>query len=192
MKALLRPWFLRSLYKMLLLLAAWFPYVTRGSETIDKTHAGFVGTWELRSVDMQTSDGRVTAVWGADPVGRLIYDDQGRVFALLMPKARNQAAGQTVPEELQREVAGYFGTYALDTKKKIVTHHVAVSLRAAESGELERAFILQGDTLILTANAMRADRPVTYVLTWQRATRQDRGQTQTSRTGSASINGTAG
>jgi hypothetical protein len=88
-----------------------------------------------------------------------------------MPKARNQAAGQTVPEELQPEVAGYFGTYVLDTKKKIVTHHVAVSLRAAESGELERGFTLQGDTLTLTAHATRAGSSVTYVLTWQRASR---------------------
>jgi len=32
-----------------------------------------------------------------------------------------------VPEELQREVAGYYGTYVLDPKKRIVTHHVAVS-----------------------------------------------------------------
>ena len=160
-----------SLYAMLLSLAASFPHVTCGSETIDKTRAGFVGTWELRSVDMHTSDGRVTAVWGADPVGRLVYDNQGRMFALLMPKARNQAAGQTVPEELQREVAGYYGTYVLDTKKRIVTHRVAVSLRASESGELERAFTLLGDTLILTAHAMRASSSVTYVLTWQRATR---------------------
>jgi len=156
---------------MLLLLATSFPHMTCGSETDDKTRASFVGTWELRSVDMHTSDGRVTAVWGADPVGRLVYDDQGRMFALLMPKARNQAAGQTAPEELQREVAGYYGAYAVDTKKKIVTHHVAVSLRASEAGEIERAFTLEGDTLILTAHAMRANSSVTYVLAWQRATR---------------------
>ncbi len=172
MKAHPRPWFFGFQHAvLLLLLATSLPRVMHGSETAGKTRASFVGTWELRSVDMHAPDGRVTAVWGADPVGRLVYDDQGRMFTLLMPKARNQAGGQPVPEELQREVAGYYGTYVLDPKKRIVTHRVAVSLRASESGEIERAFAFQGDTLVLTAHAMRAGGPVTYVLTWQRATR---------------------
>lgn len=170
MKAQLSQCFVISLRAMLLVLVVSLPPAASGSEAIDKTRADLVGTWELRSAEMRATDGSITAVWGADPVGRLVYDDQGRMFALLMPKARNQAAGQMVPEELQREVAGYYGTYVVDSEKRIVTHRVAVSLRSTESGELERAFTLQGGTLILTAHAVRASGAVTYVLTWQRAT----------------------
>jgi hypothetical protein len=72
---------------------------------------------------------------------------------------------------LRREVAGYYGTYALDTKRSVITHRVLVSLRAAESGAIERGFMLQGDALVLTARAARDGSPVTYVLTWARLSR---------------------
>ena len=131
--------------------------------------ANFVGTWELQTVLMQTTGDSVVPVWGDRPVGRLVYDAQGRMFALLMPAARNQAAGgPPIPEALAREVAGYYGSYSVDTARRVVAHHVRTSLRAAESGSIERSYLFLGTRLVLSAKATRDGAPVTYILTWRR------------------------
>lgn len=131
--------------------------------------ANFVGTWELQTVLMQTAGDSLVPVWGDRPVGRLVYDAQSRMFALLMPAARNQAAGgPPIPEALAREVAGYYGSYSVDTARRVVTHHVRTSLRAAESRSIERSYLFHGTQLVLSAKATRDGAPVTYILTWQR------------------------
>jgi hypothetical protein len=101
-------------------------------------------------------------------VGRLTYDPAGRMFALLMPEARNQADGLAIPDALQREVAGYYGTYVIDAARHVVTHRVIASVRASESGSIGRAYLLRDGQLMLTAHGIRDGAPVTYVLTWQR------------------------
>ena len=149
---------------------SWVPLtsLTHGVCTAQAA-AEFVGTWELQAVRMQTASDSVVPVWGEHPVGRLVYDAHGRMFALLMPAARNQAAGgPTIPEALAWEVAGYYGSYTVDTVRRVVTHHVRTSLRAAESGSLERSFLFLGSQLVLAAKATRSGAPVTYVLTWRR------------------------
>jgi len=128
----------------------------------------FVGTWELRSLMVRAADGSMEPLWGEHPVGRLVYDPQGRLFALLMPEARNQADGRTIPEGLQGDVAGYYGTYVIDSTRQVVTHRVLASLRASESGAIERSYVLQDGQLTLTARGTRDGSPVTYVLTWRR------------------------
>jgi hypothetical protein len=139
--------------------------LTAGGEPAQKQ---FVGTWELRSLTMRAADGRDEPFWGEHPVGRLTYDPAGRMFALLMPEARNQADGRAIPEALQREVAGYYGTYVIDATRHVVTHRVLASVRASESGSIERAYLLRDGQLTLTAHGIRDGVPVTYVLTWRR------------------------
>lgn len=75
--------------------------------------AEFVGTWDLRAVTMRAADGKVSAIWGEHPVGRLTYDPHGRMSALLMPEARNQANRDVFPEAMAQELAAYYGTYVV-------------------------------------------------------------------------------
>jgi hypothetical protein len=127
------------------------------------------GVWELVSVSTRWPDGRVTAPWGATPVGRLTYGADGRMTALLMDERRNQADGRAVAPEVQASAAAYYGTYVVDTARRVVTHHVAASLRASEAGSIARSYVLRGATLLLTAHAMYEGAAVTHTLVWRRA-----------------------
>ncbi len=128
----------------------------------------FVGTWELRALVMRTAGGVETKVWGSHPVGRLVYEPNGRMTVLLMHQGRNQADGRSIPDALARETAGYFGTYTVDAARGIVTHHIEASIRASESGSIERAFEFRDNELRLSAPGAREGAAVTYVLTWAR------------------------
>jgi hypothetical protein len=132
------------------------------------------GVWELVSVTTRWPDGRVTEPWGAAPVGRLTYGADGRMSALLMDARRNQADGRAVAPEVQVSAAAYYGTYAVDRTRRIVTHQVAASLRASEAGAIERRYALRGDTLVLTADALYEGAPVTHTLVWRRPTGRGR------------------
>jgi hypothetical protein len=96
------------------------------------------------------------------------YGIDGRMTAVLMDAARNQANGRAVPPEHQASVASYDGGFAIDTGRRVVRHRVAVSLRAAESGILERAYAFHGDTLILRAAGTLEGQSVTHTLVWKR------------------------
>lgn len=126
------------------------------------------GVWDLVSVTTRWPDGRVTEPWGAHPVGRLTYGADGRMTALLMDARRNQADGRTVAPEVQASVAGYYGTYTVDTTQRVVTHHVVASVRATESGAIERRYALRDGLLVVTAAATYEGAPVVHTLTWRR------------------------
>lgn len=95
------------------------------------------GTWEIVSRSERLSDGRVIEPWGAHPAGRITYDADGHVTALLMHERRNEADGRSSPPDMQAEFTAYIGTYMVDVTQQIVTHKVTASLSAARaSGDL--------------------------------------------------------
>jgi hypothetical protein len=131
----------------------------------------------------QWPDGQQTTPWGAAPVGRLSDGVDGRMTAVLMDAARNRAVGRTVPPELQANVASYFGGFAVDTARRVVRHRVTASIRAAESGVLERAYTFQGDSIVLRASGTLDGRSVTHTLVWRRETCPNTGEQSMSRPG---------
>jgi hypothetical protein len=140
-----------------------------GPDTGQSTaEAPFVGTWDLVSITTQWPDGRETTPWGIAPIGRLSYGVDGRMTAVLMDAARNQADGRAVSPEHQANVASYYGGFTIDTARRVVRHRVAASMRAAESGILEREYEFQGDTLILRAAGTLEGQSVTHTLVWRR------------------------
>jgi len=138
------------------------------SEPTPPPEAQFVGTWDLVSVATRWPDGRVTAPWGDAPIGRLSYGADGRMSAQLMDARRNQADGRPLAPDFAANAASYFGAFSVDTVRRVVKHRVAASLRAVESGTLERGYELRGDSLILTAAATMDGQAVTHTLTWRR------------------------
>jgi hypothetical protein len=86
-----------------------------------------------------------------------------------MHELRNQATRSGVAAALQNEAAGYFGTYTVDSARHIVSHHVEATLRAVESGTIERTYAFRNGNLALAAKATRDKLPVTYILVWKRA-----------------------
>ena len=128
----------------------------------------FVGTWQLVSLTTEWPGGRVTTPWGSSPIGHLSYGADGRMSAQLMDAGRNQADGRSFAPEFAPNVASYFGTFSIDTMRRVVRHRVAASIRAAEAGTLERLYELRGDTLVLRAAATMDSLPVTHTLVWLR------------------------
>jgi Lipocalin-like domain len=91
----------------------------------------FVGSWRLVSFEGRSPDGRVVHPMGEQPSGQLIYDATGQVSVQYMRRGRPQFASgdlhQGTPEEIKAAFEGYigyWGTYDVDAKAKIVTHHV--------------------------------------------------------------------
>ncbi|MDX2007044.1 MAG: lipocalin-like domain-containing protein [Meiothermus sp.] len=130
------------------------------------------------SFTAQWPDGRVTEPFGGRPVGRIIYEADGRVTALLMHERRNEADGHRSPPEVQAGFTAYFGTYRTDEERSIVTHSVTASLSAARaSGEFQRHYKIHGDTLTLTFTREQGGLPVTNSLVWRRVSSPDRQRT---------------
>jgi hypothetical protein len=153
-------------------LAAWFAFALAACQA--KAHTQpveepFVGTWELISIHTRWPDGRVTEPWGTAPIGRLTYDPDARMSAQLMDERRNQADGREVTPDVLSNVASYYGTYSIDTSRRVVIHRVAASLRQNESGIIERRYELRGDTLVLAADGVFQGAQVTHTLHWRRA-----------------------
>ena len=136
----------------------------------------FIGVWKLISCVLTSKDGRIDYPYGEAPVGRITYDNPGRMSAQLMrpgrrcslPPGVNVAGGGNVSdEELREAVEGYvsyFGTFDVDEAAQTVIHHVQACLIPSWVGtDLRRTYRFAGNRLILAAATLS-----TNVLTWER------------------------
>jgi len=127
----------------------------------------FVGTWRLISI---TGGNPATTTRGDKPTGLIIYDAHGNMAAQIQPdRQRPTYRGTPTPEQLAERARGYtayFGTYTIDEKAGIVTHHRQGQL---DSGAVDfvRKFTLTdgGNRIVLTP--VGGTGPPTY-LTWER------------------------
>jgi hypothetical protein len=73
--------------------------------------------------------------------------------------------------EIRDAFAGYFGTYEVDERTQVVTHHVKASLRSHEVGiDYVRPFTLSGDQLVLRYPVTADDGETrTRIVVWRRA-----------------------
>ena len=115
----------------------------------------FFGTWRLVS-DTTT--------------GIMIYDSLGNMAAQVMPNRarRKYAAAEPTPEEAKDAITGYlayFGTYSVDERARIVTHHRKGSINPGQVGdEVVRAYVFEtNDRLVLTPAGS------TNKIVWERA-----------------------
>jgi hypothetical protein len=128
-----------------------------------------VGTWELVSLKWTTPDGRSFQPWG-DATGRLTYDANGNVVALLMHERRNEAqSGSRAAPETLSQYSAYFGTYHVNAANGVITHQVTGSLNGENaSGELQRTFRFEDGNLILGFTTIRDGVPLVRRLVWKR------------------------
>ncbi len=125
----------------------------------------FVGTWRLASIT-----GGANPAAPDKPTGLIIYDAHGNMAAQIQPGRRRQTyTGTPTAEQLADRARGYtayFGTYTIDEKAGIVTHHRQGQL---DSGAVDfvRKFELQdsGNRIVLTPVG-GANPPIH--LTWDR------------------------
>jgi hypothetical protein len=133
------------------------------------TDSPVIGTWELVSLTWSTPDGRSVQPWG-DATGRITYDSNGNVVALLMHERRNEAqSGSRAAPETLSQYSAYFGTYRVDAANGIVIHQVTGSLNGENaSGELRRTYSFEDGRLVLGFTTIRDSVPVTRRLVWKR------------------------
>ena len=143
-----------------------------------------VGGWSLVSRVTTSSDGKVVPDSGlsATPKGVLIYDAAGHVAAQLSRPGRTVAmlAEECRDAEKIRGTAdtaqtilgydAYFGTYTVDAKEGVVTHHLESALYPGEIGkDIKRRFSISADTLTIAFDtSLRDGTPVTRTLVWSR------------------------
>ncbi len=140
----------------------------------------FIGVWKLVSYTWtDKASGKTEEPFGPHPVGRITYDAAGRMSAQLMRPDRKSVGGSSnlggvsairaaSAEDLREMASGfvaYFGTFTVDEKAKIVTHHVEGALVPTWVGSRQRrSYEFSGDKLILSGAFDLA----TVRLTWQR------------------------
>ena len=143
-----------------------------------------VGSWKLVSRVTTTSNGSVLVDPGlsAIPNGVLIYDRSGHVAAQLSRPGRTVGA---LPDECRaaEKIKGtndtaqtilgydaYFGTFTVDPKNGVVTHHLESALFPGDIGkDIRRNFSIAGDTLTIRFHTTTGDgTPVVRTLIWAR------------------------
>jgi hypothetical protein len=141
----------------------------------------FIGVWKLVSGEARDEvSGDVHYPWGTNPVGRLVYDDAGRVFAQLMNPRRRSVGGAanrgaaaaiaTASADDMREMLtgfnAYFGTFDVDEPARTVVHHLESALIPSWVGTYQRRKyeFSGGNRLIMLNTASQA----AYRLVWQR------------------------
>jgi hypothetical protein len=146
--------------------------------------AQLIGSWRLVSRQSKRANGELEADPGlsAVPLGVLIYDQSGHVAAQLSRRDRTvamigeecqtAAATKGTPDTAQTVLGydAYFGTYRINERERIVTHHLEAALFPGDVGkDIDRHFIISGDQLTITFNTTTRDGvKVTRILIWER------------------------
>jgi hypothetical protein len=140
----------------------------------------FIGVWKLVSGESKGVNGKVAYPWGKKPVGRLVYDEAGRVFAQLMNPGRrsvggvaNQGAATTIAiasaDDMREMLTGfnsYFGTFDVEESDRTVIHHVESALIPSWVGtDLRRKYEFSGSNQLLMFNNASG---ASYGLIWRR------------------------
>ena len=143
-----------------------------------------VGGWSLVSRVTTTSEGKALSDPGLSttPRGVLIYDRLGHVAAQLSRPGRTvEMLGDECREaervkgtnDTAQTILGYdayFGTYTVNAKEHVVTHHLESALFPGDIGkDIKREFEIAGDTLTIRFHTtLRDGTPVVRTLVWAR------------------------
>ena len=119
----------------------------------------FIGTWKLVSYQNR-SDDQVTYPLGKNPVGYIMYNDEGYMAVALMASNRRRFSSMDIMGGTTEEIVAAYGTYISYCGKYEVTedrviHHVEVSFYPNWIGEDQARFYkFEGDKLILSTPPM--------------------------------------
>jgi hypothetical protein len=134
-----------------------------------------VGAWRLVSCELRTADGQVSYPFGRDPLGYILYSENGYMSVAFMSALRGRFSAGDIrggsPEEKVEAADSYLsycGRYEIWGSR--VIHHVEVSFFPNWVGlDQERLLRLEGDTLYLSTPPMLvAGQQQTSHLIWQR------------------------
>ncbi len=133
----------------------------------------FIGAWSLVSWIATSTDGTRKHPYGENPVGRIMYQPQGKMVACLMHRERTPFASENrhVATPAEREAAyseyvSYFGSFTIQESEETVTHHVEGATFPNWIGtDLVRSYRFAENTLTLSLVRPNGD---VHELLWQR------------------------
>jgi len=140
----------------LLLVAAIF------AQRPSQEASALIGTWRVVEFADLDKDGKWQYWFGDHPRGYFVYDATGHVHIQIMrvpplapfPEANSDDGKLPSAEHAlaaYNAYFAYFGTYTVDEKKHLVTHHVEGSLAPDYTDtDQPRPFTLEGDRLEIT------------------------------------------
>src|ERR1700677_435424 len=124
------------------------------------THARhiIVGAWSLSSYEIRLKpSGTIKTPFGPHPLARILYEANGQMSSQLMRPEMTAFASADPLRATDEEAAlawrnyiGYWGTYTIDARAGIITHHIEGAWLPNLVGQNQtRAFQLSGDSLSL-------------------------------------------
>ena len=140
------------------------------------TNAPICGTWRLESVTIQTNADALHPM-GDNPIGTLIYTNEGRYSVQLFPEGRTPCAADdlmgSTPEEIVANagrVVSYFGHYTFHPKVGYVIHNIEGSLFPNWEGQAhKRYFTIEDNRLTLKSEPMSlGGESAVAVIVWEK------------------------
>ncbi len=133
----------------------------------------FIGSWSLVSWIATRPDGTTFHPYDENPVGRIMYQDTGKMVACLMRRERipfasdnRHAASPTEQKAAYKDFVSYFGSFTIQEAEGTVTHHVEGSTFPNWIGtDLVRSYHFAGNNLTLSLTSPSG---VLNQLTWER------------------------
>ncbi len=112
-----------------------------------------IGSWRMVSWTRETvATGEVTDAMGADPIGYIAYNADGRMMATVFRRDRLHATGKIWNEaekaQLYDTMLAYVASWTLDGERLV--HQVEAAWNPNWQVDLSRPFTLDGDRLVIS------------------------------------------
>jgi hypothetical protein len=136
-----------------------------------------IGTWKLVSCEFRHEDGKVSYPLGADAVGWIAYEPDGRMWVQMMqldrPRFSSDDFGGGDPEHKRAAYDGYIaylGRYTVDESERAISHHIEACLFPNWIGTTQKRFFeITGNRLSLWSAPFTAqDGVVSAHILWER------------------------
>ena len=135
----------------------------------------FSGTWRLLSYEVRSTAGETRYPWGQDPVGLLMYSDNGYVSVAMMGANRPRFGAKDIKKGTTEEKVAAVDTYIsycgrYEVQGDMVIHHVEVCLFPNWVGNDQiRTYEFDGNRLQLSTEPIVAgEKQLTGHLIWER------------------------
>lgn len=89
--------------------------------------ASLIGTWELVSLSAQLPNGQTIEPWGHAPPGRIVYDANGYMMALIVGVLHDENGPDQEASRSDDRFTSYFGTYEIDQTTGEIVHQVTAT-----------------------------------------------------------------
>jgi hypothetical protein len=150
--------------------------------TAHVTRQQLIGAWRLVSIEYTDSSGQLAdPFYQANSTGLIVYDSAGWMSvhisaphrrAFEVPASRSAStAAQDAPLKAAAfdTYYAYFGTWSLDERSSVLTHHVESSLIPAETGlDYAQRAAIEGNRLTFTVCTKSRDGQSVRRKTWER------------------------